>query len=496
MTLRAQRPRRLVDDVDGVTRHRHAGRAVLHRQRAEADGIAGDAPAGLGLPPMVDHRDFQHVFRPGHRRRIGALAGKKQRAEFRQIVFADLRAGRIVLLDGAERRRRGEQSDDAMIGADAPERAGIGRADRLALVHDRRRAMKQRRIDDVAVPDHPADVGGAPPHLAGIDAVEIFHRPFERDQMPAIVAHHAFGDAGRARGVENVERIGGEHRHAIDRFLLGVMAQLRPIVVAPGHHGGLALRPLQDDAAIGLVARERDRLVEQRLILHHAAGLDAAARRHHEFRLGVVDAGRELLRREAAEHHAVDRADARAGEHGDHRLRYHRHVKNDAVAFGDSEILQNGGKDFYFRQQFAIGEDALGIGDRRIVNERHLPAAAFGDVAVERVPAGVADRAGEPAAINAGIAVEHFLCRLDPVDFGRGLGPKAFRVALPARINFRVAALGAGIHPVFLPGLCDIVRRAARFAITVIAGPDPAIHHAKKIDPRVKPGGDAFVVVS
>ena len=30
--------------------------------------------------------------------------------------------------------------------------------------------MQQRRIDDVAVADHPADVGGGPPHLAGLDA--------------------------------------------------------------------------------------------------------------------------------------------------------------------------------------------------------------------------------------------------------------------------------------------------------------------------------------
>ena len=52
--------------------------------------------------------------------------------------------------------------------------------------------MKQRPVDDVAVPDHPADVGAAPPDLAWLDAVEIEHRPFQRDQMTAIVAHHAF----------------------------------------------------------------------------------------------------------------------------------------------------------------------------------------------------------------------------------------------------------------------------------------------------------------
>ena len=82
-----------------------------------------------------------------------------------------------------------------MLADDAPERAGVRRADRLALIHDGRGAMYQRPIDDVAVADDPADVGAAPPDLAGLDAVEIEHRPFQRDQMPAIVAHDALRDS-------------------------------------------------------------------------------------------------------------------------------------------------------------------------------------------------------------------------------------------------------------------------------------------------------------
>ena len=187
-----------VDHVDLVARHRHRRRAVLHRQHAEAHRIAGDAPAGLGLPPVIDHRHLQLLLRPFHRRRIGALAGEEQRAEFRQIVLPDELAVRILLPDGAERGRRGEERHRLVLADDAPERAGIGRADWLALVHDRRRAMQQRAIDDVGVADHPADVGAAPPDLARLDAIEVEHRPFQRDQMAAIVAHHALGDAGRA----------------------------------------------------------------------------------------------------------------------------------------------------------------------------------------------------------------------------------------------------------------------------------------------------------
>ena len=38
------------------------------------------------------------------------------------------------------------------------------------------------------------------------------------------------------------------------------------------------------------------------------------------------------LRGKAAEDHRMDGADAGAGEHGEHRLRHHRHVDDDAVA--------------------------------------------------------------------------------------------------------------------------------------------------------------------
>src|SRR5688572_31760809 len=46
------------------------------------------------------------------------------------------------------------------------------------------------------------------------------------------------------------------------------------------------------------------------------------------------------FRREAAEHDRVNRADARASEHRDRRVRNHRHVDRDAVAFLDAEPFQ------------------------------------------------------------------------------------------------------------------------------------------------------------
>src|SRR6201999_3326440 len=66
-------------------------------------------------------------------------------------------------------------------------------------------------------------------------------------------------------------------------------------------------------------------------------------------------------------------------------------------------------------------------------------------VSVQRVEAGVADAAGEPAAVDAGVGVEHLLRRRVPIDVLRRLAPEAFRVALPAGVDLMVAAR-AGVH--------------------------------------------------
>src|SRR5262245_1814208 len=62
-------------------------------------------------------------------------------------------------------------------------------------------------------------------------------------------------------------------------------------------------------------------------------------------------------------------------------------------------------------------------------------------MAIDRVPAGVADAADEPAAVDIGGRAEHSLRRLDPIDRARSLRPKALRVALPVCVDLMVASL-------------------------------------------------------
>ena len=185
---------------------------------------------------------------------------------------------------------------------------------------------------------------------------------------------------------------------------------------------------------------ERDRQVEQGLVFDDPAGLDAAARGEDDLRLGVVDAGRELLGGEAAEHHRMHRADAGAGEHGDDRLRDHRHVDQHPVAHADPEIGEHRAERRRLVEEFAIADGPLRAGDRAVVIERDRFAAAGLDMPVERVEAGVEARVGEPAAIDAALGVEDALGRLRPRDLARGFRPEGLRIGAPVVIGLPVAA--------------------------------------------------------
>src|SRR4051812_22689293 len=117
-------------------------------------------------------------------------------------------------------------------------------------------------------------------------------------------------------------------------------------------------------------------------------------------------------------------ADARARKHADQRLRYHRHIDDDAVTLLDAEIAQDSAEHLHLGPQTVVGDDALLAGEWGIVNDRRLRATAAHHVTVDGVPAGVDDAVDEPATVNAGFRIEYLLGYFVPVYIARRLGPK------------------------------------------------------------------------
>ena len=106
------------------------------------------------------------------------------------------------------------------------------------------------------------------------------------------------------------------------------------------------------------------------------------------FALRVVVAVGDGFRGEAAEDDRMHRPDAGAGEHGDRRLRHHRHVDRDAVALRDAERFQGVGEPADFAVQLLVGQRA-GVARLAFPDDRGLVLPPGGEVPVEAVVADV-----------------------------------------------------------------------------------------------------------
>ena len=79
-------------------------------------------------------------------------------------------------------------------------------------------------------------------------------------------------------------------------------------------------------------------------------------------RLGVVDAARELLGGEAAEHHRMHRADPRAGQHREDSLGHIGHVDDHAIAARHIQLLQDRRECVDLAVQLGVGDFAGNVG--------------------------------------------------------------------------------------------------------------------------------------
>jgi hypothetical protein len=108
-------------------------------------------------------------------------------------------------------------------------------------------------------------------------------------------------------------------------------------LVAPGHHVAGGLGALVHQHGLDrLAATHGQAFVDDGLERQFLAAAHLVVGGDHGHGAGVDDAFLQRLGREAAKHHAVRGADARAGLHGNHALDRHGHVDQHAVALLDA----------------------------------------------------------------------------------------------------------------------------------------------------------------
>ena len=166
-------------------------------------------------------------------------------------------------------------------------------------------------------------------------------------------------------------------------------------------------------------------------------GLGAAmalVRADEDLGAAVVDAGLEGLGAEAAEHHHVDGADARAGEHDDRQLGDHRQVEGDAVTLLDAVLLEDVGElaDLVLELGVRVRVRVAGVA---LEDDGGLVALAGLDVTVDAVVGRVELAALEPLDVGLGVEApvedrvpllrpdERILGALGPVPLGVLDGP-------------------------------------------------------------------------
>ena len=144
------------------------------------------------------------------------------------------------------------------------------------------------------------------------------------------------------------------------------VATLRPVDVAAG--------AAQDDRLLH-GRRVRERLVRVPLEWDGLPAAQPLVLRDEQLALHVVQAARERVGGEPAEHNRVRRAEARAGEHRDRQLGNHPHVDADRRSLADAEALE----------RICEADDlTLEVGERqRPALVGRLPLPVVGDLVAE-----------------------------------------------------------------------------------------------------------------
>ena len=296
-----------------------------------------------------------------------------------------------------------------------------------AFERDGGRSGQHWAVDDVGVADDPADVGGGPPDVLGLDVEDPVGHAGDPDRVAAVSVNAHLGSRRGAGGGEDVGRLVGFHRRP-----RAVAALTGGEEVVPAH-----LLVAADDRAVRQAALDDDGLhdLTRALILKRAS--DEVIERHvasaavggvgaeDGLGLGQLDPFGDRAGAESGEDDQVHRANPGAGEHQRDRLIVGRHVDRDAVAPVDADGAQRGGHALYVAQQLRVGVDAL-CAVLVQADQRGPAAVAVGDLRVEAGVGEVGLAADEPAEGGnlLGRPLENLVPLAEPGDAGGGLGPE------------------------------------------------------------------------
>ncbi len=181
------------------------------------------------------------------------------------------------------------------------------------FIEDAGCAVRKRAVHDVRVARDPANIGGAPVHVVGLEVEDVAVRRAHAGQVAAGRVHDPLRLGGRAGGVKQVEQMLRVDRHRVELVRLAFDG-LVPPVVAPRLHRDVVAGP-PDDEDVPDRGRPIDRDIGGRLQVENLAIAPSPVGGDERNRLGIDHSTLERVRAEPAEHDDVRGADLGAREH-------------------------------------------------------------------------------------------------------------------------------------------------------------------------------------
>src|SRR6266487_1601830 len=108
--------------------------------------------------------------------------------------------------ESADCCRSGVENVDSIFLDDFPETIGLGPV-WGSLVHNSRRTIRQRTVNDIAVAGDPADVRSAPKNVFITNVEDILHGRVNADEVTASGVQNSFRLPGGAARIEKVKRM-------------------------------------------------------------------------------------------------------------------------------------------------------------------------------------------------------------------------------------------------------------------------------------------------
>ena len=240
-----------------------------------------------------------------------------------------------------------------------------------------------------------------------------------------------------------------------------------PPLIATGNHLHVLLGALHHKhtghRGAGAIGQRR---IHRGLERHRLVLAEAAISGDHRFHFAVIETVPQGFCGKATEHHRMGSTNARASEHGDRRLRHHRHIERHKITLANAHGLEAIGGFADLGMQFLVGEPA------------HIPRLSFPDqrcflslwpieMTVQAVVGEVRRTTLKPARKRRIGPIEHGVEGLEPMQFSAGgLTPERIWIVFggighgPVGLEAADASFSGGVcwrleHPLLLQHAFD-----------------------------------------